>query len=275
MEEFIRSNLPWSEVPNKILHMKVDIDPLWLNPDRIKGLTDIDIYKFLVLSSKELPEHFIDHYLEIDDPNCQLHMELLSKGIRYVEKKFNVLYLKWFIRFNSIKEFKILQEEIVESESFSTDSVKRHIVYQIQQVDSFNYKGNDFDEALEAYLNNYKDNGMILHALARIVDDLPISQQIKIKNKIVSSRAKYHMIRANSMWDDLHGTWIIDYVKENWDDVFFNYETAGKILDFYPETREYIILSYLNYSIFEAFSYLFQEDISKEVVTIVEKLIFR
>jgi len=77
------SDLPWCYVP--MLYFK-EIRADALRSNKLVGLIDIDLYfKLLYACVDELPEHFIDHYSNIIDPDFLLFWNLIFK------KKYDLL----------------------------------------------------------------------------------------------------------------------------------------------------------------------------------------
>lgn len=274
MDFFTDTDLLWKDITPESLKNKYPIEPQWLSKERLEGLTDSYIYNKLAewCDSDELPQEFVDHFVEIDHHNLML---------RYLGR-LNLKHLKRFLALNKVVPFRFKKPINFKPVIVNKDRSLEHCRNFLRANDKIDV--NDFnDSEMIDLILNAEDEYLRNMALIEIIfkyENLNIDQQIKTKNEFL----KYDNERRLSIISNDEALSFVDSVLDNWiKDSIICYHDSNhillesnlciKVLLSFPNLRKYIIINQLKNFNYYNFWTVFEEDISEEVVKIVEELV--
>lgn len=283
---FGKTDLPWSLIEDHIYWIwdgsGFEID--FLRPEKIKGMKNLSMYKFFVIQILKyelpIPEHFIEIYRDIDDPFCELHLELLQNGTDYLDDHEYHRWFNAFLIFNNIKEFRLIPREtpffrVPKKEITDIEAQKKKLANYLMRCRVYP-NDDDFEEALDAYFNvkeySFNEYVMVFEEIIKLFDLLEIHIQIKIKNNLKNNYMKILIMnRCETVRNELWDRSVIELVKENWQFPVYEKEFAEKVVNDFPEVRKYVILNILNSLRPEIFFDVFHYDISNEIVDLIKE----
>lgn len=273
---FLESNFSWSLVDRNIIDVYT-IEPNHLNYNKLHGLNDLELYIDLALDCLrryELPQNFINYYLNFDDYYSKLHIQLIRHGFMSTNKS----YFEAFIQYNDIKKLRLEKpKNFTKWNNKPYDNIPEEEQIRILQ-DMTKLESTDINVLIDYLLTNdiplYMD--LIIELLHKY-DDVKIDVKVKIKIMIDNEISVNKDVLLMVLMDNFNNFVIenasyefVSSLKE--ENLPFGIPMCKKILSF-TEFRDNVITNCLRSFDLDKFFNVFEEDISDDIIRIISTMI--
>jgi len=262
-KEFCESDYQWSLIQHCSSHFhhkfsEIKID--YVKPSKLVDLTSSNMYLYLLIhilkNDEVIPEHFINYYVNIDDPDSLVIWQVINYALTYYDSYHQ---LDIAIKLSKLKELVI--PDYREHTPFDYVSNFKEITKQFYKSD-VNDIVDEFTISIFAEQNERKKstnnktfnicdvNAEIIHSIIQIFDKLNLPRQITFVNNLFNWMSKdkifYYLVSTDNE-SFINYLWDILQVDELFNKYFIDVDDLSKcfclkIIQTYPYYSDKILI---------------------------------